>query len=185
MMLTLRIIGYRSQGLNAQVDKSIGRVWASREFDVREEKYKNAFSGLSKFDIAGDPEAHAGEDAFVGIFYSWQIRAATYGPIKVIPPGKHLGPDEIRMTDAARSVVMARKHERLASYREMQAISSYMKNATGLQLDSFVVPDGVVIRPVDDGEVRVVDTAGAARDAAYIIKTEEGRQTSNACVAAR
>ena len=127
MILLLQIIGYHSQGLNIQVDKSIGRVWASREFDVYEEKYKNAFSGLSKFNIVGDPGAHAGGDAFVGILYSWQIRAATYGPIKVTPPGKHLGPDEIRMTDAARSVVMARKRERLASYREMQAISSYMK----------------------------------------------------------
>ena len=73
MMLMLQIIGYHCQGLNIKVGKSIGRVWASREFDAHEEKCKNTFSGLSKFNIVGDPGAHAGEDAFVGILYSWQI----------------------------------------------------------------------------------------------------------------
>lgn len=58
-------------------------------------------------------------------------------------------------------LAMQHKLERVATYRQLQALSSALNNLTAgrLTLSDFI-PAGVTLRPVEEGEVRLLRLEG-------------------------
>ena len=79
------------------------------------------------------------------------------------------------MPDAIAFLARSRKLQRVASWRQLQAVSNVVRLATGgrLVLDSFKLPADAHVRAVRPGEVRVVQP-GDSRDIAWLVKPEAG-----------
>lgn len=67
-------------------------------------------------------------------------------------------PDEEDMLDRVRQLALEFRLDRVATYRQLQATSNALSSLTGgrTNLNSFVLPEDVHIRPPEQNEVRVV-----------------------------
>jgi hypothetical protein len=125
------------------------------------EKVKDAFRGCKQLSISFDPSTYNGEETAVAVVYTSKTHAgssaAGYCPIKVIPPNKQICAREIRMTPDVREIVIGRRQERWAAYKEGRALSSMISDITQAGgLESFCVPPQWVVRDIEPGESRMI-----------------------------
>ena len=64
------------------------------------------------------------------------------------------------MLDRIARLAVLRRLTRVATLRQLQAVSNTLRLATGRTLDSFKLPARAHVRPVEPGEVRVIERVG-------------------------
>ena len=132
-------------------------------------------AGVHHINMVADPATHSKKETFVSVLWSWETGSAAYGDAQFLHPGKDLLPSEQDMPDAIALLARRRKLQRVASWRQLQAVSNVVRLATGgrLVLDSFKLPADAHVRAVRPGEVRVV-RPGDSRDIAWLVNPEAG-----------
>jgi hypothetical protein len=60
------------------------------------------------------------------------------------------------MTDAVEKLALSWKLVRVATFRQLQALSNALLNLNGMSLNSFLAPAQAIVRPVGPNERRVV-----------------------------
>jgi hypothetical protein len=144
--------------------------WAAKELLMYLDGNLDRFRALNKLMIAADPSSYAGEKTMVGIIWSWEAKAAFFGPVQIIPSSTLMSPADMGdMSDRLKAMAMARKLERTSAYREWQALSHLLLQGTGRCLQDFHISPSVSWRPVGPNEVRVVDESGELLDIARIV----------------
>ena len=147
------------QNLYRSLDETRSKQWGRLRVAMAMEKTSAAFRSCRQLSVAFDPSTYNGEDTAVAVAYTWRNQSgssvAGYCPIKAIPPNKHIGLQEIRMTEEVKEIVAARRQTRWAAYKEGRALSSMVKDITGEALETFVLPGSWVVRPISQGEARL------------------------------
>ena len=143
---------WRSLSLNPS-DK-----WSLRELDMYMRNARDAMHAEVQLSISFDPSTYNGEETMVSQIYSWMKDIACQCIVQIVPRGKHISVNEIPMSDGFAAIVLQRRQERWASFKEMRALSAQLSDITRqrMSLDSFCLPDGVIARCVRVGEKRVV-----------------------------
>ena len=126
--------------------------------------------GVHHINMVADPATHSKKETFVAVLWSWEVETTAYGYFQLLHPGKIILPSEQDMPDSIALLARLRNVERVASYRQLQAVSNPIRLATGgrLALDTFQLPAGAHVRPVQPGEVRVVRRSDD-RDIAWLV----------------
>ena len=89
-------------------------------------------------------------------------------------------PYETNLSECAFSALAQGRADRINALRQLQAISNLLKQLQGpfTSIDDLVLPDGVLARPVKEGEVRIVQR-GQQTNTAYFVN-----MTSQTCLQA-
>ena len=112
------------------------------------------FGKAKKLCIAADPSGY-GEKTLVSILWSPKMNAACYPPVQIIPCSNLMSPLDGDMTDRLRALAQKQKLQRVASYREWQALSHALFQATdSVSLDSFAIPADIIWQRVSDDDQR-------------------------------
>ena len=120
-----------------------------------------------------DPSRHAKKEILVSGVYCWEHDCSALADIQRILPGRMLLDSEVSMTEEIRSLTDRGRLERVATYRFIQALSNTVSllDLPGLRgFDSFILPEGVNLRPLERNEqyvLRPSETHGLA-NAAHI-----------------
>ena len=124
---------------------------------------------VTHFNMVADAATHSKKEMFVATLWSWQNDLAAYGDVQLLQPGDIVLPDEQDMTDRIALMAAERRLQRVATYRQLQAYSNILHQATGgrLTLDSFRLPANVHARPVQPDDVRVL-REGDIQDRAFL-----------------
>eukprot|EP00959_Pyramimonas_sp_CCMP1952_P132747 2775594-Pyramimonas_sp.AAC.1 len=155
------ILRLGDQNTFGNIDESRSKQWGRLRVYMSLEKVKDAFRGCKQLSISFDPSTYNGEETAVAVVYTSKTHAgssaAGYCPIKVIPPNKQICAREIRMTPDVREIVIGRRQERWAAYKEGRALSSMISDITQAGgLESFCVPPQWVVRDIEPGESRMI-----------------------------
>jgi len=123
------------------------------------------FGKAKKLCIAADPSGY-GEKTLVSILWSPKMKAACYPPVQIIPCSNLMSPLDGDMTDRLRALAQKQRLQRVASYREWQALSHALFQATGsVSLDSFAIPADIIWQRVsgdDQRSTRIEDNNAVA-----------------------
>jgi hypothetical protein len=111
----------------------------------------------------------------VALAYSWEGQVGCYPSVQFLTPGSTLLLDEIQMLDPIKVLWQANKLERVHTYRHLQAVSHAISQLFKGErdIDFFKLPQGIVVRPNIEGEVRCVKK-GVATDEAFLINRASG-----------
>ena len=124
---------------------------------------------VTHFNMVADAATHSKKEMFVATLWSWQNDLAAYGDVQLLQPGDIVLPDEQDMTDRIALMAAERRLQRVATYRQLQAYSNILHQATGgrMTLDSLRLPANVHARPVQPDDVRVL-REGDIQDRAFL-----------------
>ena len=138
-----------------------------------------AFRDVRHLCVISDPSIHSKKDLGVSVFWSWETQTAAFGDVQDIVQQKFLLPED---RDLPSNVVLKwdqLRRERVASYREMQALSHTISHLTKSGIESisdFTLPQDVIVTPVQAGQTRAVVPVGDGTARAFF-KTEDGART--------
>jgi len=143
--------------------------WIRKLQHLYTERVCLGFKGVHHYNIVADQATHSCCETLVTLAYSWENNLAAVLATQIIPPGKHLTRMDHDMPHEVAVLAAKRKLERVAAFRQMQAISHQLHHLTqgSITLDHFVLPDNVNLRPVAPHEVRFV-RKGDVQDAACV-----------------
>ena len=110
-----------------------------------------AFSSSNHINIVADASIHSnGHDCFVGAAYTWEYDTCAYCDFQYLISRKHLHPNEADLKGEIAILQKTHQLERVATYREIQAISAMVQSLSGgtASLDDYR-PTSFLLRPVD------------------------------------
>jgi len=112
--------------------------------------------------ITWDPSCYGGKDAFIGVIYDPKKNLAAYLPSQQL--------SQILMNDLSESLLplaRSQKLTRLEGFKELKGLCSSMK-AVGLKIEDFMVPTGILCKPLAQHEYRLKGPDGKV----YIVNEE-------------
>jgi len=89
---------------------------------------------VTHFNMVADAATNSKKEMFVATRWSWQNDLAAYGDVQLLQPGDIVLPDEQDMTDRIALMAAERRLQRVATYRQLQAYSNILHQATGGRL---------------------------------------------------
>ena len=140
------------QGLSPRV----GHGWTLVELNQFMMNSVAKFGGRLQVSMAFDPSTYTGEETAVAVLYSPSAGSSTYGPIKRIPAGKIVRPDEVSMYEEIEVMAAVRKCERWAAYKELRAISDILRDVTRYPIPCFKLGADFVVRAANKDEIRIL-----------------------------
>eukprot|EP00974_Lingulodinium_polyedra_P057645 5548600-Lingulodinium_polyedra.AAC.1 len=92
-----------------------------------------------------------------------------------MPQGKAVLPSETNLSESAFSALARGRADRVSALRQLQAISNLLQHLNGpfASIGDLKLPDGVLARPVEEGEVRVVQHGQQTDTAFFVNKTSQ------------
>ena len=157
--------------------KSNGDRWLQRKMNEYIVQCHELFLGVVKLMVTADPGSYSGESTMAGALWSWEKSRAAIGVIQIVAPGKHIHPDDADCHEWLKHLLFMKKAERVAAYREWQAISALLRHTTNdTNIDDFVLDDAVAkpLLPVAVNEARVVGCGDPMLNRAYIVNRDTG-----------
>ena len=122
------------------------------------ERMRLAFTGTNHLCIVADPATHSKKETMIGICWSWEAGVGAYGVIQHIAQTKHVLPTEQDMSDHLATLSILRKLDRVASFRQLQALSNIIEQIGCWRgIDDFRLGGDYLIDAVGEGEVRIVE----------------------------
>ena len=113
--------------------------------------------GVNHFNIVTDASTHSCRDTLASVCYSWEQDVAVHMMAQSMPPGKDITQyDQGAMPGAIALLCADRKLQRIAAWRQLQALSNQLNLLAGKILDDFQLPPDVFVQAVAPSEVRVV-----------------------------
>ena len=155
------VLNIRQKDAHAGTDKTNDRTYQTKHHMMYNIRRDFAFRDARHICVISDPSIHSKKDLGVTVFWSWETGTAAFGDVQDIVQQKHLLPED---RDLPSNVVLRwdkPRRERVASYREMQALSHTISHLTtkghGVKsISDFILPQDVILRPVKAGEQRAV-----------------------------
>ena len=94
----------------------------------------------------------------MGVLWSWEQDCAVFGDVQLVRAGSSVLDSEACFADNVSFLARESRLERVSTYRQLQAVSNMLCQLTTMEitLDSFLPPPGLLVRAVNDGEVRVI-----------------------------
>ena len=132
------------------------------------------FAGCRHMCLSVDGSTHGKYDTLLGVAYSWESDEAAYAPLQRMHTGRVLLDTEAHVSETTRVWILNRRIERLAAYRQMQAVGHMSMQLCGKSLVSYSLPHDVNIAPVQEGQKRVV-LRGEDVDTAVMVDVESQR----------
>ena len=129
-----------------------------RSFRHRQERRDRCFDvGVKHFNFVSDPATHSKKELLVGVVWSWEQDLAGIGDVQQLLPGNAVLLEEEDLSDQLGQLALRRKLERVATYRQLQAVSNSLATSTRgrVTLESFLLPNDVHVRRVDKHETWV------------------------------
>ncbi len=114
--------------------------------------------------VSWDPSSYGGKDTFIGVIYNPHQNIAAYLPSQQL--------SQVRLSDLEDSLLplaRARKLTRLDGFKELKGLSSSLKGV-GIDITEFIVPNGLLCRPLGRREFRLVGPDGVV----YVHNEEDG-----------
>ncbi len=114
--------------------------------------------------IAWDPSCYGGKDTFIGVIYDPKKNSAAYLPSQQL--------SQVLMNDLSESLLplaRSQKLTRLEGFKELKGLCSSLK-AIGLKIEEFMVPAGILCKPLTEHQYRLVGADGKV----YIANDETG-----------
>lgn len=123
-----------------------------------EERRQICMAAVKHFNMIADPATHSKKEVMVSVIWSWEQNLAVLGDVQLMCPGNRIAPNEANFVDSVAILAHETKLERVATFRQLQAISCTLANMTSghVTLDTFLPPAELHVRPVQQGEARVV-----------------------------
>ena len=113
--------------------------------------------GVNHFNIVTDASTHSCRDTLASVCYSWEQDVAVHMMAQAMPPGKDITHyDQGAMPGPIALLCADRKLQRIAAWRQLQALSNQLKLLAGKSLDDFQLPPDVFVQAVASPAVRVV-----------------------------
>ena len=147
-------------------------AWLSKRHTMYCLRREMSFRNVHHFSMVSDPSTHSKLEVMIGVFDSCETGVGANGDIQRIPPNIPIHESEQILPDQLQLWLRTKKQERIAAFREMQAISHciYQLTAGEKSLQDFVPPDGISLTAVHQSQVRVV-LEKAHHDEAIIVNT--------------
>ena len=114
-------------------------LWWFKELCMYNRNLKSKFAGIKQFSMATDPSTYNGEETLVSQVYAHSVDTCANAMIKIIPKGKHIAVNEFPMTDGFAALVLQRKQERWAAFKELRAISAQLHALSGGRRTSWYI----------------------------------------------
>ena len=114
--------------------------------------------GVNHYNIVTDASTHSCRDTLASVCYSWEQDIAVHMVAQAMPPGKDITHfDQGAMPGAIALLCAERKLQRVAAWRQLQALSNQLSLLAGKTLDDFQLPPDVFVQAVaSPDDVRVV-----------------------------
>jgi hypothetical protein len=166
------LVKIRRKDAHVGSSQSATDVWHNKAHNMYSNKRRSVFQEVQHWNIVLDGSVHSKRDCIVSLCYSWEAEQACYGDCQFVHQGPHLLPSEQEMPDAICELVARRKHERWSSFRQLQAASNILAQASSHRISSiadFKLPTGVDLDPIRLDERRCVRaTADGRKEVLYI-----------------
>jgi len=137
-------------------------LWANKLQQMYFASQEELFQGFNHWSIVADPATHNNREVMAAVAYSWECDRGTYPAFQYVTPGRHLTTMDHDFTDMVTELAARGKLERVAAFRQLQALSHLTYLLTRKTLWDFSVP-GLQLRPIVAGEVRVLKPSAAGR----------------------
>ena len=151
------------------VHENAADSWVRRRQIIYDQRLVSSLVGASHFNLVSDASKHSGMEVLVSVIFSHENQTAGLPPLQVILPcDALLAPGELDLTSLVEQLAKDNKLQRLAAYRQLQAISHQLQLSTGgrFNLTSFGVPEYLRLSPVEPGQTRfchrVTDAQGSS-----------------------
>ena len=168
------VIKIRHTDTHVGCNESMAQWWLSKALALYKERRSLCFDvGVHHFNVVADPASHSKKDMYVSVIWSWEQGLAVFGDVQWMLPGREILPTEQSLPDGLAYQAAMRRLARVATFRQLQACSNTLSECTRrrVDLDGFLLPEGVHIRAVAPGEVRIVHPEGC-QYVAYLYKPE-------------
>jgi hypothetical protein len=151
---------------------SAGDRWMRKANNIYSERRGLGFSvGINHWNIVFDPATHSKKETAVSVIWSWEQNIGAFGDVQRMVSGSAVLEDEEAFPDRLAELARRRKLERVATYRQLQAVSNTMANLSShrrITLNDFFLPSSVHARPVvGEDELRIVRSVGNKRYAFF------------------
>ena len=125
-------------------------------------------SGVHHLCIVADPGHHSFKECLFSLAYSHEKDTGFFPCWQYLSPLKNLLPREANMEDNIALLAAERKLERVATFRQLLAISTQIYQFFGKDLTTFRLPDNAHVRAVSAHESRS-NIEGESTNSAYIV----------------
>ena len=125
----LRFNSDRPEYLN--ISATCADKWWLKELCMYNRNVKSAFISLIRFSMAMDPSTYNGEETLISQAYSSEVDKCANCMLKIIPKGNNISVDEFPMSVDFAAIVLMRKQQRYAAFKEIRALSSQIADLTG------------------------------------------------------
>jgi hypothetical protein len=115
--------------------------------------------GTKHMNLIADPSTHSKKETMVSVAYAWERDLGAICDVQCMPQGKAVLESEANLPERIANLASEGRLERVAAFRQMQAVSSTIHHLTGarrLGIDFFALPGSVLVRPVGEQEKRVL-----------------------------
>jgi hypothetical protein len=149
----------RSSDVHAGGHQTMAAIWINKRLSMYRMRRASSQEGCHHYNVNADASLHSiGEDVLCSIGYTWESQAGCYGDIQFLITGKCILTDEADMYDNIAVLRDANKLERVATYRNLQAISNIIKGMSlgQLNLESFRLPRRLRVKAVEQHERRIL-----------------------------
>ena len=154
--------------------------WTCKLLQMYDQRVSLGFRNVKHYNIVSDGATHSCHDTLVSVGYTWENDLAGFLASQCIPPGKDITWfDQSNMPAEIAILAAKRKLERVAAFRQMQAISNQIHCLTDgvLNIDSFKLDESVHLDEVQPGEVRIVRPGNAGMtDVAMVVRSDRSTQ---------
>ena len=155
---------------------SLAPCWEYIHQLAYDERAKLAFTGASHVCLSIDGSTHSYHETLLGIAYTWENNQAAYTKIQHMLPGRDVLKGEAALTDLVQLLAEQRRLERVAAYRQLQAIGHMTSMLCRRCLEDYDMPPGVHLTPLAAREARVV-LRGGETDTAVVVNRDTNTYT--------
>ena len=148
-------------------------TWVGKHLTMYYLRQESHQGKSSHWNIVADPAVHAYRDRCVAVGWSWQESSATFPVMQSLRQGEYFACLE---SELDLSLAQRVKLERVAAYRQLQALSHMAMQLSGRSLWDFRAPE-ICIRAIRSGEVRLLRQEGGQQRAVFV-EVKSGQETS-------
>ena len=164
------VLTIRSGDADAGGCKGVGNYWVNMGKEIYHHRLSLAWPNANHICITADSSTHSYNDVLLGLAYSHELQQAAYPRLQFIRPGKQLHESQEVLTDRVSLLALEGNLERVAAYRQLQALSSMTQDLHHRSLDEYDIP-GAHLEPVGKlSERRVVVTQDGLHNAWLVDK---------------
>ena len=112
-------------------------------------------SASQQISVCWDPSSYGGKDTYIGVVYDPAKNLAAFLPSQQL--------SQVMMSDLEQGLLplaRSRKLTRLDGFKELKGLSSSLRGI-GIDIIDFKVPEGLLCRPLEAGEYRLVGPTGS------------------------